>query len=85
MEGACEQEKFTSVFRSKLDLQVHRARAHSKGMSKAEAKQMRQLDVGFTYGRTEEPKGGGGVTNSAAGGRSQWQQVQQRRGPSKSR
>ena len=76
-EGACQHEKFTSVFRNKIDLQAHRAAAHSKTVSKAEAKQMRQLDVGFTYARSEEQKQGGGASG---GGRSQWQQVQKGRG-----
>ena len=83
-EGACQQEKYTSVFRSKLDLQVHRATAHTKGVTKAEAKQMRQLDVGFTYGRGEEPNEGG-VANDITGRRGQWQHVQQRGKSSKSR
>ena len=83
-EGPCQQEKFTSVFRSKLDLQAHRATVHTKGVSKAEAKQMRQLDVGFVYTRTEElPRTGGVVSGTGSrvggGGRSQWQQVQRGR------
>lgn len=53
-EGPCRNEKFTSVFRSKLDLQAHKASAHSKGLSKAEAKQLRQLDVGFSYARERD-------------------------------
>ena len=53
-EGPCRNEKFTSVFRSKLDLQAHRASAHSKGLSKAEAKQLRHLDVGFSYTRERD-------------------------------
>ena len=78
VEGACQQEKFTSVFRTKLDLQVHRAKAHSRGVTKAEAKQMRQLNVEFSYGRTEDRGGGGGVYVAASGGRGQWQNVPQR-------
>ena len=53
-EAQCRNEKFTSVFRSKLDLQAHRASAHTKGLSKAEVKQLKQLDVGFTYSRERE-------------------------------
>ncbi|CAI8020793.1 E3 ubiquitin-protein ligase ZNF598 [Geodia barretti] len=78
VEGACQQEKFTSVFRTKLDLQVHRAKAHSRGVTKAEAKQMRQLNVEFSYGRAEDRGGGGGVYVAASGGRGQWQNVPQR-------
>ena len=81
-EGQCRHEKFTSVFRTKLDLQAHRASAHTKGLSKAEVKQLKQLDVGFSYGREredEEPTtfrrarqtgGRGGADTSARGGRS---------------
>ena len=92
VEGQCQHEKLTSVFRTKLDLQVHRAKAHSRGATKAEAKQMRQLDVGFTYGRGEEGRINGGgsasVGGSVANGHGQWQPVQQLRGvgrPNKSR
>lgn len=53
-EGPCKQEQFTSVFRTKIDLQAHRASVHSKGLSKAEAKQLRQIDMGFTYGSSRE-------------------------------
>lgn len=81
-EGECQQEKLTSVFRNKLDLQVHKATAHTKGLTKAVAKQMRQLDVGFTYVRGEEPRTGGVVTT--AGGR-QSQYMQRSKGSSKVR
>lgn len=53
-EGHCKEEKFASVFRSKLDLQAHRAGAHTKGLSKSAVKQLKQLDVGFTYSRERE-------------------------------
>lgn len=58
-EGPCKNEKFTSVFRSKIDLQAHRAKVHARGMSKAEAKQLRKIEVGFTVvrGREEEETG----------------------------
>ena len=82
VDGDCQQEKFTSVFRTKLDIQVHRAKVHTKGVTKAEAKQMRQLDVGFTYGRVEEPRSvgesfGGGSVNNGRG------YIQQQRGGSR--
>ena len=41
-------------FVPKLDLQAHRASTHSKGLSKAEVKQLRHLDVGFSYGRERD-------------------------------
>ena len=50
-EGPCRHEKLTSVYRTKIDLQAHRAATHTKGLSKTEAKQLRQLEVGFTYSR----------------------------------
>lgn len=53
-EGPCQDEKFTSVFRSKLDLQAHRATAHTRGLSKAAVKQLKQVDVGFSYSRERE-------------------------------
>lgn len=48
-EGSCKQEIFTSAFRNEIDLKAHRASVHSKGMSKAEAKQARALPVEFSY------------------------------------
>ena len=61
-EGPCREKKFTSVFRSKIDLQAHRASTHTKGLSKAEVRQMKQLELGFSYG--------GGRGESGAGPRS---------------
>lgn len=57
-EGPCRQEQFTAVFRTKIDLQAHRANVHSKGLSKAEVKQIRQIDTGFTYGSSREDYAG---------------------------
>ena len=64
-EGECRHEKFTTVFRSKIDLQAHRASTHTKGLSKAEVKQLKQLELGFSYvsGREE---GGARATRSRA-------------------
>lgn len=53
-EGPCRYEKFTTVFRTKLDFQAHKAKEHCKGLSKAEAKQLRQVDVGFVYSKAPE-------------------------------
>lgn len=50
-EGPCRHVKVTSVFATKIDLQAHRAAEHSSGLSKAEVKQLRQIEVGFTYNR----------------------------------
>ena len=74
-EGACRQEKYTSVFRTKLDLQAHKVTVHAKGVSKAEAKQMRQIEVGFTYARSNEQQDG----LASNGARGQWQQMQRGR------
>lgn len=47
-EGTCVEEKFTSVFRTDIDLKAHKASVHSKQMSKAAAKQARTLELEFT-------------------------------------
>ena len=59
VEGPCRHEKLTSVFRTKIDLQAHRASQHTKGLSKAEVKQLRQLQVGFTFDRGDTGEGRG--------------------------
>ncbi|XP_058459012.1 E3 ubiquitin-protein ligase ZNF598 [Malaya genurostris] len=55
-EGDCEQEQFTAVFRTEIDLRAHRASAHGKSMNKLANKQTRTLELEFTYA----PRGGGG-------------------------
>ncbi|XP_006564415.1 E3 ubiquitin-protein ligase ZNF598 [Apis mellifera] len=47
-EGTCIEEKFTSVFRTDIDLKAHKASVHSKQLSKAAAKQARTLELEFT-------------------------------------
>ncbi|OAD62261.1 hypothetical protein WN48_06999 [Eufriesea mexicana] len=47
-EGMCVEEKFTSVFRTDIDLKAHKASVHSKQLSKAAAKQARTLELEFT-------------------------------------
>ncbi|KAF7989786.1 hypothetical protein HCN44_008460 [Aphidius gifuensis] len=47
-EGPCADEKFTSVFRSDIDLKAHKSSVHSKFMGKAAAKQARTLELEFT-------------------------------------
>lgn len=69
-EDDCKQDKYTSVFRSKIDLQAHRASTHSRGLSKAEVKLMKQLELGFNYAggvretgvKTTRPRYDRGVT-----------------------
>lgn len=52
-EDMCKYEQFTSVFRSDIDLQAHRASKHSQKMSKAQVRQARQLEVDLVY--TQRP------------------------------
>ncbi|XP_063224206.1 E3 ubiquitin-protein ligase ZNF598 [Bacillus rossius redtenbacheri] len=47
-EGECINEKFTSVFRTEIDLKAHRALVHGRTMGKAAAKQARTLELEFT-------------------------------------
>ncbi|KYM99169.1 hypothetical protein ALC62_10138 [Cyphomyrmex costatus] len=47
-EGMCVEEKFTSVFRTDIDLKAHKASVHGKQLSKAAAKQARTLELEFT-------------------------------------
>lgn len=52
-EGPCRFEKLSTVFRSKLDFQAHKAKVHTRGLTKAETRQLRQVEVQFQY-RWEE-------------------------------
>jgi hypothetical protein len=56
-DGECFEEKFTNVFRLKVDFQAHVAQKHSNKLTKAEARQMRQLDVNITFAPREDPYG----------------------------
>lgn len=47
-EGVCVDEKFTSVFRTDIDLKAHKTSVHGKQLSKAAAKQARTLELEFT-------------------------------------
>ena len=53
-EGSCREEKFTSVFRSDIDMQAHRAVNHCS--SRMEAKEARILSLDFSL----KPRSGGG-------------------------
>ncbi|XP_078610584.1 E3 ubiquitin-protein ligase ZNF598-like [Branchiostoma floridae x Branchiostoma japonicum] len=46
-EDDCREEKFTSVFPTDIDLKAHQAAVHLKKLSKAQARQARQLDMNF--------------------------------------
>jgi len=50
-EGSCKDEKFTSAFRSEIDLKAHISDRHSGVMSKAAAKQNRTVELDFNYTR----------------------------------
>lgn len=45
-EGTCREERFTSVFRSEIDLQAHRASSHCN--TRMEAKEARILSIDFS-------------------------------------
>lgn len=47
-EGECKNEKFTSVFRTDIDLKAHIASIHSRNLSKAATRQARTLELEFT-------------------------------------
>ncbi|XP_062552765.1 E3 ubiquitin-protein ligase ZNF598 [Armigeres subalbatus] len=71
-EGECEQEQFTAVFRSEIDLRAHRASAHGKTMNKLANKQTRTLELEFSYAPRGREGGGGhpgiGPAGSGPGG-----------------
>lgn len=50
-EGQCQHEKYTSVFRTSIDFQAHKAKVHIRGLTKAQVKQLRQVEVEFSYVR----------------------------------
>lgn len=55
-EGDCLHEQFTSVFRTKVDLQAHRAAKHSGNLTKAQARQARQLDIDISFAPRPRPQ-----------------------------
>ena len=61
-EGQCRFEKLSAVYRSKLDFQAHKAKVHARGLSKAETRQLRQVEIDFQYGRED---GGDGMPSVA--------------------
>ncbi|XP_065084383.1 E3 ubiquitin-protein ligase ZNF598 isoform X2 [Ochlerotatus camptorhynchus] len=66
-EGDCEQEQFTVVFRSEIDLRAHRASAHGKSMNKLANKQTRTLELEFSYAPRNRDGGGPGTGQSGSG------------------
>lgn len=65
-EGSCIDEKFTSAFRTEIDLKAHRASVHGRSMGKAAAKQARTLELEFTL--APRGAGRGGRSGGAGGG-----------------
>ncbi|KAB0794084.1 hypothetical protein PPYR_13704 [Photinus pyralis] len=59
-EGDCKHERFTSVFRSDIDLKAHYANVHSKNLSKSATRQARTLELEFTLAPRPRPDGGRG-------------------------
>ncbi|KAK0098533.1 hypothetical protein PV326_006993 [Microctonus aethiopoides] len=59
-EGDCAEEKFTSVFRTDIDLKAHKASIHGKHLGKAAAKQARTLELEFTLAPRGDNRNGGG-------------------------
>lgn len=57
-EGSCAEEKFTSVFRSEIDLKAHKSTVHGKFMGKAAAKQARTLELEFTLAPRGDSRNG---------------------------
>ena len=44
-EGNCVDIQFTSCFRTSIDLKSHKANHHSKGMTSAQMRQMRNIEI----------------------------------------
>lgn len=68
-EPECLEGEFFAVFRSDIDLKAHSATVHSRGMSKAEVRQARTLEIEFSYGPRGRGGGGGGGGNGAGNDR----------------
>ena len=69
-EGACRHDILTSTFRNEIDLKAHRANVHSKGLTKAEVKQMRFLPVEFSFNSNDTAirRGQSSIRGVAGGG-----------------
>ncbi|XP_014240211.1 E3 ubiquitin-protein ligase ZNF598 isoform X2 [Cimex lectularius] len=70
-EGECYLEKFTSVFRTEIDLKAHKANEHGKALGKAGIKQARKIDIEFSlssrpraYVRRTNYRGEGGHSST---------------------
>ncbi|XP_065659088.1 E3 ubiquitin-protein ligase ZNF598 [Hydra vulgaris] len=52
-DGNCVNEKYTSVFRDKIDFQAHKLAQHVKKMNKLEAKEARKVEIDIRYERRQ--------------------------------
>lgn len=68
-EGGCQEERFTSVFRTKLDLQAHCTQNHAQGMSRQAARQARTVDIEFTVNHRQQQDNQRGDDRGMRGGR----------------
>ncbi|KAI1293597.1 putative E3 ubiquitin-protein ligase [Halotydeus destructor] len=62
-EGPCRDEKFTTVFKSDIDLQAHRVEVHC--VTKTDAKQARILSLDFSYKPRSGAVGGQGAPTAS--------------------
>jgi len=58
-EGNCQYEKFTSVFRDKIDYQAHKLAQHGKNLNKIQAKEARKVELDYSYS-SRAPKNNSG-------------------------
>ncbi|KAM9305910.1 E3 ubiquitin-protein ligase ZNF598 [Gastrophryne carolinensis] len=56
-EDRCSTEQFTHAFRSEIDFKAHKSSCHSKNVSRAEARQIRQIDIQFNYAPRNNRRG----------------------------
>lgn len=48
-EGACINEKFTSVFRDEIDFKAHKLAMHRKKLNKFQAKEARKVEIDYKF------------------------------------
>ena len=67
--GDCQKEQYTNAFRSRVDLQAHKAKIHAKEVKKSEAVHVQQDDLGFKYQRPKTKKNSGSNADKPASSR----------------
>ena len=62
-EGACsgQEIRLTHAFRSRIDLQAHTTSEHGNNLTKAQAKQMRTIDIDYQFAPRERRRDRGTV------------------------